>query len=233
MIKRIFLAVAISIFAAAPAFATSCSNTSPQLKDNSGTTFNAPYTDDGTGSGDCRPNVGSQSGAFVDGWDATQGSKSDTAWGGSGSGSVVAILKAIYAGITGAISAGTNFIGYIGNAAFSSNGWTYKTFVVANSDNATTLKSSAGVVHAVQVYGIAASQQAWLKFYDTSTTPTCGSSTIVKQILIPANSTGAGANTLLDTQFSTGISYCVTTGIANSDDTAPAASTYVVNLDYK
>jgi len=40
-------------------------------------------------------------GAFVDGWDATQGTKADTAWV-SGSGSVIALLKNIAGGIAGA-----------------------------------------------------------------------------------------------------------------------------------
>jgi hypothetical protein len=118
--------------------------------------------------------------------------------------------------------------------AIASGGWTYKTFVAANSDNATNLKNAAGIVHAVQIFGISAATPAWLKFYDTATTPTCASSTIVKQILIPAATTGSGAITaVIDTQFSTGVSYCVVTGIATSDDTAVAAATYVVNIDYK
>jgi hypothetical protein len=35
-------------------------------------------------------------GSGVDGWDLTQGTKADTAWAGSGAGSVVAVLKGIY-----------------------------------------------------------------------------------------------------------------------------------------
>jgi hypothetical protein len=120
--------------------------------------------------------------------------------------------------------------------AVASGGWSSKWFIAANSDNATNLKNSAGIVHAVQIYGIG-STPAWLKFYDTSSSPTCNSSTIVKQLLIPANSTaanGAGNNAqVIDKQFTTGISYCVVTGIAASDDTAVAAATYVVNIDYQ
>jgi len=120
--------------------------------------------------------------------------------------------------------------------AFTAGGWTPKWFVAANNDNATNLKPSSGIVHAVQVFGIG-SAPAWLKFYDKASSPTCASDTIVKQIMIPAASTaanGAGAiGTVIDAQFSTGISYCVVTGIAANDDTSPAAATFVVNIDWK
>ena len=115
--------------------------------------------------------------------------------------------------------------------AIASGGWTYKTFIAGASDNATNLKASAGVVHAVQVFGIGATP-AYLKFYDMASTPTCGSSTVVKELIIPAGST-ASVMTVLDAQFTTGISYCVTTGIAVNDDTSPAAATYAVNIDWK
>lgn len=116
-----------------------------------------------------------------------------------------------------------------------SGGWTMKHFVAANSDNATNLKASAGVVHAVEVYGINAAP-AYLKFYNKASSPTCGSDAVVKQIMIPAASTaanGAGSNAIvLDAQFTTGISYCVVTGIADTDDTSTAAANFVINIDW-
>lgn len=120
--------------------------------------------------------------------------------------------------------------------AVASGGWTPKWFIAANSDNATNLKNSAGIVHAVEVYGINAAP-AYLKFYDKASSPTCGTDTIVKQIMIPAASTaanGAGSNAIvLDTQFSTGISYCVVTGIGATDDTSVTAANFVINIDWK
>jgi len=120
--------------------------------------------------------------------------------------------------------------------AYTAGGWTPKWFIAANTDNATNLKASPGVVHAVQVFGVG-SAPAYLKFYDKASSPTCNSDTIVKQIMIPAASTaanGSGAiGTVIDTQFSTGISYCVVTGIAANDDTSPAATTFVINIDWK
>lgn len=52
-----------------------------------------------------------------DGGDATQGAKADAAWSGTGAGSVVAILKALWAALTGAQPAGENHIGQVGSHA--------------------------------------------------------------------------------------------------------------------
>jgi hypothetical protein len=50
------------------------------------------------------------SGQIVDGGDVTQGAKADTAWT-SGSGSVIAILKAVVNAINASLPSGTNVIG--------------------------------------------------------------------------------------------------------------------------
>jgi hypothetical protein len=55
--------------------------------------------------------------AFVDGWDLTQGTKADAAYVGSGSASVVSLLKGLYSGITSAVPAGTNNIGNVGQVS--------------------------------------------------------------------------------------------------------------------
>lgn len=55
---------------------------------------------------------------IADGADVTQGAESDTAWSGSGSGTVVAILKSIYNAIIGSIPAGTNTIGTVGQLPY-------------------------------------------------------------------------------------------------------------------
>lgn len=57
----------------------------------------------------------------ADGADGTQGAKADAAWGGSGSGSVIALLKAIYSAVTGAIPAGSATIGNVGLVAGTAN----------------------------------------------------------------------------------------------------------------
>lgn len=111
-------------------------------------------------------------------------------------------------------------------------GHTFATVTAANSTNATNLKASAGTLYHVTAYTISATP-AWVSFYNTAGTPTCGTS-IVYQVLIPANSTsGAGAVDDIPSglNFSTGIGYCITTGIAGTGNVA--ATSYVVNLAYR
>ncbi len=55
----------------------------------------------------------------ADGADVTQGAKADAAYAGSGSSSVVAALKGVYAAIVAALPAGTNLIGNVGVAQAS------------------------------------------------------------------------------------------------------------------
>jgi hypothetical protein len=53
-------------------------------------------------------------GALQDGADATEGTKADTAYAGSGSATVVSILKGIYNALVAALPAGSNIIGKVG-----------------------------------------------------------------------------------------------------------------------
>jgi hypothetical protein len=122
-------------------------------------------------------------------------------------------------------------------AAGASTGATPGQEIAPNNTTGVLLKASPGVIWGVQLGGIG-SAPAYLKLYDTATAPTCGSGTPVKRLIIPAASTaanGAGSNVPFPTgvQFQNGIGYCVTTGITDADTTAPAASTYLVNIDWK
>lgn len=121
------------------------------------------------------------------------------------------------------------------SVASSAGGCTPSGAVVPNNTTAVVVKSGAGTLCGVQVYGLGAAP-AYLKFYN-ATSATCGSGTPIKRLMIPAASTaanGAGSNvTFADVgvAFSTGITYCITTGITDADNTAPAASTFLVNVD--
>jgi hypothetical protein len=108
--------------------------------------------------------------------------------------------------------------------------------IAANNTTAVVVKASAGTLFGVQLGGIG-SAPAYLKIYNAASA-TCGSGTPVKRLIIPAASTaanGAGSNVTFGQglAFSTGITYCITTGIGDADTTAPAASTFLVNLDYE
>ena len=62
--------------------------------------------------------VTAASGAFVDGAIATIGFQADTAWGGSGAGSEIGILKALYGALIAPLPAGSNAIGSVSVSNF-------------------------------------------------------------------------------------------------------------------
>ena len=103
--------------------------------------------------------------------------------------------------------------------------------IAAASTNATNIKATPGQVYGGQVYNNSTTR-AYLKFYNTSSSPTCGSSTVVKTIMVPASG-GSNFSFDLGDAFSTGISFCLTNGIADTDSTSVAATTYAINIDYK
>lgn len=161
-------------------------------------------------------------------------------------------------GITNALPAGNNNIGDVD--AIQSGTWTVQpgntanttpwlvtpipatttadtlqhSVVLANTTNATNVKNGAGTLYNVSVTNNTATI-AYLKLYNSASAPTCGSGTPVARYIIPASTAGAGNNINLEmgAEYTTGISYCVTTGIGDSDTTAVAASAYIVNLIYK
>jgi hypothetical protein len=108
--------------------------------------------------------------------------------------------------------------------------------IVQNNATGINLKASAGIVWSIQLGGIG-SIPIYLKLYDKSTPPTCGTDTPVKRLIIPSASTaanGAGSNISFPAgvKFSTGIGYCVVTGLADAATGAPAAASYLVNIDW-
>jgi hypothetical protein len=106
--------------------------------------------------------------------------------------------------------------------------------IAPNNTTGINLKASAGTVYGIQLGSISANP-AYLKLYNKATAPTCGTDTPVKRLIIPANSTpGAGSNISFSggVSFTNGIGYCVTTGITDADTTAPAANTFLINIDW-
>lgn len=107
--------------------------------------------------------------------------------------------------------------------------------ILANTTNATSVKGSAGTLFEISVYNNSATL-AWLKLYNSASAPTCGSGTPVGRYIIPgATAGGAGSNVdiTVGKEFTTGIAFCVTTGITDADTGAVAANAYTVNLTYK
>ncbi len=105
--------------------------------------------------------------------------------------------------------------------------------LIPNNTTAIVVKSGAGQLYKVRATNNSATI-AYIKIYD-ATSATAGSGTPVDTIMIPASSTGAGIvdTTDMGAVHSTGITYVVTTGIADADTAVPAASTYIVTMFYK
>ena len=100
------------------------------------------------------------------------------------------------------------------------------------------VKGSAGTLYSLDLDGVATTT-VWVKLYDKATAPTCGTDTPVQRYLIPLNSTAAngGGHAIpigpVGMQFANGISYCLNTGIVDSDTAAVAANTAIINMSYK
>lgn len=114
----------------------------------------------------------------------------------------------------------------------TAGGTTLYTLTLANSTNATNVKASAGQLYSISGFNISSATPVFISLYNNSGTPTCGTS-IIQQFMIPGSTTGAGFVYDFATPkgFATGIAFCATTGIAGTG--SAAASTYVLNIDYK
>jgi hypothetical protein len=116
------------------------------------------------------------------------------------------------------------------------DGATWHYLPSAASTNATNVKNAAGTIHAMWFVNLNAAVR-YIRFYNTSSAPTCSSATgFVASVPIPADPTGAGIAPPLGPHgiaFSTGISYCITTGPANNDNNAVAANEIFISITYK
>lgn len=121
-------------------------------------------------------------------------------------------------------------------AAATSGGYAPYYLLSAASNNATTLKASAGQVGSYQFFNLNAAA-CYVKFYDKASAPNPAADTIVKSILVPGATASVGAgtvsNNMMGVQFSTGISFAVVTGISSTNNTGVAASEVIVNIDWK
>ena len=109
--------------------------------------------------------------------------------------------------------------------------------VAANSTNSTLISAGQHTVYSVELGGVG-SVPAFLKIYDKATAPTCGTDTPVKVLIIPAAATaanGAGSNVPFPVGINilNGLGICITGVVTDADTTAVAATTFVINIDYK
>ena len=109
--------------------------------------------------------------------------------------------------------------------------------IAANTNNSTLIAAGEHTVHGVQLSGIGAAP-GYLKLYDKVSAPTCGTDVPKKVLAIPAAATAANGainnvTISLGSQFQQGLGICVVTGIADNDNTAVAAATFNINIDWK
>lgn len=151
-----------------------------------------------------------------------------------GSGSVSATTQRVVLATDVALPAGTNAIGAVSLGAATTGGCTPLHTLSAASTNATNVKNSAGTLCSFTAINTTATVY-YLKFYNTSSSPTCNSSTVVSTFPVPASTAGAGVVINLGPYgfaFSTGISFCLTGGIADNDNTS-AATGVALSYSYK
>lgn len=123
----------------------------------------------------------------------------------------------------------------IGIVPATSGGLSRSRTLIPNNVTAIVVKASAGQLYKIRATNNSATI-AYIKLYDAASA-TAGAGTIVDTIMIPAASAGGAGVADFYSDFgvphTTGITYCVTTGIADADTTAPAASAYIVTVFYK
>lgn len=130
---------------------------------------------------------------------------------------------------------GVNRVGAIGvtilSHASSAEAPSSHRLTSAGSTNATVVKASNGNLYRVlAANGNAAAR--FLKFYNKATTPTVGTDVPVMVLAIPAGDTLSVPLDLLPFGFNAGISYALTTGIADADTGAVAAGEISLTLQF-
>lgn len=119
--------------------------------------------------------------------------------------------------------------------AIASGGATLFTLNSAATTNATNVKASAGTLYHISVQNKAAAEE-FLTFYNTSGTPTCGTS-VVMTLQVPAvTSTGNAVGGIVEdfsvgAAFSSGIGICATTAIGGTGSVA--LNDLTINLAFK
>jgi hypothetical protein len=104
---------------------------------------------------------------------------------------------------------------------------------VANNTTAIVISSVPATVYSIQAFNNSTSI-AYIKLYNAASGITCGTGTPQARYQISGS---ASAPLMIEASngvaYGNGITLCVTTGYADSDATAPAATEYIVNIAFK
>lgn len=161
----------------------------------------------------------------ADGDNATIGAKADAAYTGSGSASVIAILKGIYNAFIGPQPAGPNTIGNTVPAPTSSSSLALTKVTCGSAASSCVLKNAAG-----NFYGVYAecTSACWLMVFnatsapaDGATTAGTGSGNLVDCVDIPAN----GSRSISYPTFPVNLSVGATAVISSTACATKTAST--------
>jgi hypothetical protein len=113
-------------------------------------------------------------------------------------------------------------------------GGTPGSLISANSTNATSVKAAPGTLLSVTAYNLHATLPRFLKFYNKASAPTVGTDTPIARIALPPVGAGnAIPLAVIGMDFSLGIAFALTTGAADNDTGAVAASEILVNYTYR
>lgn len=178
-----------------------------------------------------------ESGGNLDTLVASLGAIGDAAWGLSGNGDSIAILKKIALLLNAALAvtqSGTwtvqpgntpNITPWLFSPQVASSGGSIPYHnLTANSANFTNVKGSACQMYSARISNTSSSV-VFFKVYNLATTPGTGS-TSVDTVQVPANSTIIGAFPE-GMKFGTGFGWALTGAVADNDNTAVAANCVV------
>lgn len=138
----------------------------------------------------------------------------------------------VTADINAALPAGTNAVGNVGVIGRTSGGLSTSTGASAASNNATSVKASAGQVFGWAVYNNTSSNK-FFKLYNKASSPSPGTDNalLLTRVMVPANS-GSNFHSDIGIAFGTGIAFAIVTGASDTDNTSVAANDVLWNLYY-
>lgn len=115
--------------------------------------------------------------------------------------------------------------------AGTSGGSTPYHLLSANSNNATSLKASAGLVYGYSFSSTNASAR-WVKFYDKASAPAPASDTVKWAVEVPGNAV-VSVSIPEGMGFTTGIAFAAVTGSSDTDNTSVGAGDLSIDIRYK
>lgn len=112
-----------------------------------------------------------------------------------------------------------------------------KSTIILNNTTAIAISDTSGSVYSVDGFSNNTTL-AYVKLYNAkAANVTCGTTIPQARYMIPFGQSSSGGGFTLPNingdAYGVGIAMCVTTGIADNDTGAPAATSYIVNVHYK